>query len=818
MSSMLIQTIAVASTGKTSGVDTVEAMDEMYTTQICLQKDAIFDLAGTVTSFLNSNINMVDKLVQTSGVVGAMFKAPKIQDVGEFVDSEYRDAGHTMVLSAVTRFLGNVGLGAVYPMLVARKMMICQSNDLVKIFSISGMTLTITSPRYEDAYDSMTGTCMTDFEEDNVAAADDSGVNAALDGIMAWLGTIPYANYKHVIDAGLSYVMSLIRGLQDMVQVSDIRNCKLRDASVEQQGQCACGDDAVMIPPERAKQGTENSAFWCTGFLSMQTPFGTPLYVFNPYTYDVLRGLAGKTDLFLECIATEKAGDCIDLEPKAPDILSRQGAALLPVLARCHANYQAMQWDAGASHLYEDIDLMEEYLFVVKTEIKRSQTIALRDKSLSVCMKATLVDNVPNDGCLQQHLADPAIGLRRQDYFLYGELQETRPVDTTTSTALRYPTHMIAACLVFTGPAKIEINGVNVSESFRRCTNPETMTGAGGLPCELEGYVWSSTSRNSVPIAEMHSVSISSQKNRNNEAMNKYVDIHKDVMKALNYANATWTTDNLKMSLFTAEGDWLHQAFDCAILGPFGRADLSPRDLDEKLPALEYFRDSTGGTTRDFVLPCSGEELKGDLQAPFTCGSDVRRSIIKSFVRETYSVNENGDDALKEAVADQIDLLFQSIKDAFNVASRLACECPQPGKFGAECCASSLGFGGNAKSLPEQIRELPGDQKADVMSRFVPSKIRDLHFTSIQNSNSLGDNILDMVFEFLETEVWKNVTKTMAFDYDNTTYGISGQTRLLAASDAMYQTTRPLTTYDANDAFDETTTSSAFEVCMGAMS
>ncbi|KAJ1463623.1 hypothetical protein T484DRAFT_1758691, partial [Baffinella frigidus] len=137
MSLMLTQTIALASTGKTSTDKVVEASDELFTSQICLQKDTIIDLAGTVTSFLNANIDMVDDLVQSSGNVGNLFTAPKIYNVEDFVSSEYREAQRTMVLAAVTRFLGNIGIGVIYPLLVARKMTMCQSNDLIKIFSIS---------------------------------------------------------------------------------------------------------------------------------------------------------------------------------------------------------------------------------------------------------------------------------------------------------------------------------------------------------------------------------------------------------------------------------------------------------------------------------------------------------------------------------------------------------------------------------------------------------------------------------------------------------------------------------------------------------
>jgi hypothetical protein len=320
----------------------------------------------------------------------------------------------------------------------------------------------------------------------------------------------------------------------------------------------------------------------------MQTPFGTQLYVFNPYSYEYLRSLATETDVFLECIATQKAGECIDKKPQAPITLSNQGADLLPVLARCHANFQAMQWDAGTSQLYQDIDLIDTYLLdVVREEIITAQNTARLDVAMTKCMTAVLRDNIPNDGCLVQHLADPAIGMKRQDYFLYTELQETISVNAVGYKSLRFPTHMIAACLVFTGPSKINVVGANVSESFRRCTNPETVNGEGGLPCELEGYVWSSKSRNAVPVANMHSIVVQDAEIREQQARNTYQEIAADVLKAVASANATWRGNWVGMALFTSEGDWLHQAFDCVILGPYGRADLSPRDIDNKLPALE---------------------------------------------------------------------------------------------------------------------------------------------------------------------------------------------------------------------------------------
>jgi hypothetical protein len=144
-------------------------------------------------------------------------------------------------------------------------------------------------------------------------------------------------------------------------------------------------------------------------------------------------------------------------------------------------------------------------------------------------------------------------------------------------------------------------------------------------------------------------------------AENPYKSIADDILNAVDHANNIWSTDWIEIALFTSEGDWLHQAFDCAILGPFGRADLSPRDFDNKIPALEYFGDANGGDTRDFVLPCSGDDLKGDLEPPHTCGSDVRRSIIQTFVREKFA-GDAGDNVLVDTVEQEINQLFVNIK------------------------------------------------------------------------------------------------------------------------------------------------------------
>ncbi|KAJ1468512.1 hypothetical protein T484DRAFT_3629701 [Baffinella frigidus] len=813
MSLMLVQTIAVSSTGKTSSDSMMTGLDEIFISQICLQKDAIFDIAGTVTSFLNANINMVDDLVQSSGDVGALFNAPRIFDVEDFVSSEYRQAQRTMVLAAVTRFLGNVGIGAVYPLLVARKMMMCQANDLVAIFSVVGLSLTITSPEYEDAYDAMTGKCMTDFESDNIDNGSSStGVNAVLDGIVAWLGTVPFANYKHLIDAALSYMMGLIRGVQDMVQVSDVKNCKLRNPGVAQQGHCACGDTPVQIPPMRGGEAFETHAFWCTGFLRMETPFGTPLFVYNPYPYTTLLEYAQGTDTYLECLGAEQRGSCTDLEPQPPRLLQMQGAKLLAVITRCHANYQAMQWDAGASRLYDNVETLPPYLHHpdIVRHIKESQATVFMDTSITRCMQRTLESGLSNDGCLQQYMASPIIGLGREDFFVYRDIAQV--------PTAQVPTEQIAACIVFSGPSTGLNVEVNASRPFRACTEPDTSGGGGGTSCQLQGYLWSSRSRNAVPVANMHSIGFTDKGDREKFATYEYQQVVKDMVAAIERTDG-WTGDNLKVSLFTSEGDWLHQAFDCVILGPYGRADLSPRDVDDELPALEYFRDNNRGASRDFVLPCSGSELHGDMQTPFTCGSSVRRSIIKTFVRDSLSQGDNNGDALSDQVKEKVNAIIALARDLFGDISNFGCLCSdtRKGKYRESCCMEQIEGSVSMDSLSTFLRSMTGVKKAQLLESFVPSHIRNFEFTKIQNSG-IGGGLLDHAFEYLESDLWTNRSVSTSYDVNANAYKLSSQQKELASQDGLYQTTRPLTSYGHADAFQETTTASAFEVCMGAVS
>ena len=63
--------------------------------------------------------------------------------------------------------------------------------------------------------------------------------------------------------------------------------------------------------------------------------------------------------------------------------------------------------------------------------------------------------------------------------------------------------------------------------------------------------------------------------------------------------------------LFSAEGDFIHDFFDCMFLGPYTRIDAMPCDAEGQSECPFYARDEEGGRSRRFT-PCLGAAMHGD--------------------------------------------------------------------------------------------------------------------------------------------------------------------------------------------------------------
>ena len=198
------------------------------------------------------------------------------------------------------------------------------------------------------------------------------------------------------------------------------------------------------------------------------------------------------------------------------------------------------QWDEGAFLIYDyerarmsiDIDVP----VVPVTETGR-------------CLVQADADGVSNAGCMQDFIANTNV-----NYWRY-ERHDTQPTDTRG----------VDACIVFTGPAKYH-QDADVRSEFRKCAHEYSETG-----CTIPHMVWSASSANRVPVANLHVVDLVSstsnpdayafferQSRAVRHANSLFEQAQTQALAALqgveDYAN-----ENLNVVLFSGEGDSLHQ-------------------------------------------------------------------------------------------------------------------------------------------------------------------------------------------------------------------------------------------------------------------
>lgn len=189
--------------------------DQIFYGLICSLKDAIASQISILTS-------MVNGLMQSSMPV-------MDQDMGETVDNQFL-ATFTLTMTAVTKFLFQLSLGPLYVAIAAQKVVICQANSLVAV--ASGNKVSIGDPAIQTASTAAAGACMTQFSTEN-AQGTNSGVDngkaftsASVD-IITQLGglamALPLDAIRHPIDVTFTYILGIVRGLQDILQTTDQR-------------------------------------------------------------------------------------------------------------------------------------------------------------------------------------------------------------------------------------------------------------------------------------------------------------------------------------------------------------------------------------------------------------------------------------------------------------------------------------------------------------------------------------------------------------------------------------------------------------------
>lgn len=720
-------------TGRASDGKELERLDMVFFALLCEAKDGIVGSMSVITSLINSISNSVDRAIKAS--------MPPVMSQDQ--SAANAEAVRTMTAAATTNFLSQLSLAVLYPPIVMKKTILCHSEAFLNaVVGAGGYELSLESKEMAEATSAITGKCLSEYHKEAMKEPDSAAtgggfsevVNEMVGDSVTAVGQVPFEAVIHTLDAGFAWAQGVVSGVMDVIATADQRHCNLPDNQADTVQTCACGDTPLMIPPSRAAEGISEGAFWCTGMMSLVNSMGETYFAYNPYTYrEILAELEG-SDAYLKCVSSEYADNCAHLRPgKGLPLLTLQGVSVFTVAVRCKSNYVNSQWDEGAAALFvEETSPMVKHFLGILDHIKSSRAVVeeLLAPTVVLCLKTSLAEGTSNDACLQDYLT--LRNKRSVGYFEYMAI----PAGVTGS-------QHIAGCQVFTGPAQVS-DGV-VAGKFGACLDDADATG-----CTFPAMVWAGRSSNRVPVASEHAMVSEDDEDRMQVARREHVLTQERVRALLDDPKLLeWKATALDLSLFTAEGDALHQLFDAMVLGPYARAEVWPRDAERSLPTVEWFRDSGAGRTREFELPCTGDALRGVTSAPYTCGSDARRAAIRYFVRDVFFGQNEG--TLKDGVEGAVQNLLNSLRTAWDI--RNAATDPLDIPYGCVC---------------EEEREADEPPRYDVAcctlsntSAYLPVNLHATEYTKLR-SESLVRELFELAGHFVERELFTRSAEPFA--------------------------------------------------------
>ena len=622
--------------------------DEVFYGLICSLKDSLASLVSILTASINGLFQV--------------FTSIQITAQGEAIDNSFT-ATFSLTLMSITNFLYQLSLAPLYAAIAVQKIMVCQTNSLIATVS-GNNAITITDPAIQTASSYAAGECMAQVNTENVQGGP-TGMNTAqalassstqiLSRIAGLALSLPLDMLIHPVDVTFTYLLGVIMGLQDVLETADQTNCRAPDWTTRVLYKCPCGDQPVAIPPHRQMETYLDGAFWCSTVLALLNFDGSPKYVWNPYSLYELKQKLSDLDTYLDCVASTNDGTCS--APTDP-VFQKQQIPLLSVYQRCLTNYQETSWDPGTYILFNQ---------TIQTQLMLDIPPGIVSNA-SACLLSQNAIGGDNSACLRNFLQ----GTQLVDYFTYSNISDT---NSPTSS-------MIDACLTFSGPAAS--SDPVISGPFAACLY-ETSNSSG---CDIPHMIWSGRSNNAVPVATQHTLINANKDQLKDQAMNIMQTTQTQMINLITLLEQTWTGEEIDITIFSAEGDLLHQFADCVMQGPMGSMTLTPGP--DGVEKVVWSRDPNGASSREFQLPCTGQALANrngerDDEPPFTCGTYARRSVIKYFLRDWYGGVKDNTNA-RDAVIQVIKSVFAKWISTWSVDSNLMCTCPNGSAVGWECC------------------------------------------------------------------------------------------------------------------------------------
>jgi len=214
--SMLATTLVYVldATGGINPPSTISWPDQIFYGLVCSLKDTF----ASQVSILTSSINGVMKASMPSTTLAH----------GDTVDNQFL-ATFALTMTSVTNFLYQLTLAPLYAAIAVQKVMVCQANSLIGAVS-GNNAVTIGDPNIQSASSAATGICMSQVQSENTQSLN-SGVNssnALLSGstqVLSQLGglalQLPLDAFIHPVDVTFTYILGVVKGLQDVLQTAD---------------------------------------------------------------------------------------------------------------------------------------------------------------------------------------------------------------------------------------------------------------------------------------------------------------------------------------------------------------------------------------------------------------------------------------------------------------------------------------------------------------------------------------------------------------------------------------------------------------------
>jgi hypothetical protein len=663
-----------------------------------------------------------------------------------------------MVATAVVQFLSQIGLAVVYVPLVSSKIMQCQLNDAFLIVEGIGNMISqaatqknvvkfrMGSAKLDKINEFAVGMCLTDrFKQDMRDIADParehsilSGLQDVIDGITGLVTTAKVAMTAFSLDAFCAWVLGVLAGTMNLMQVVDSENCRLPATDTLVVGSCVCGDMPARIP-DRQRESKRTDALWCRGPLVMTNILGNDVLVWNPYSLAELF-LQNKVQAYFDCLVVW-SGDqrrCIGVKP-VNSFFEAQGVDILQVIIRCRSNYQQKRWDEGSVLLgllekaedWSPASVQSNALVQMYRQTDGSvQTLRLRlaqiSKSISgiddldteafSCLRAALFANEWNHNCaelaLSRRIFEQADSLLT--YFAYGAYEVDGKMRADAAT----------------------FEHTDACESFSGSIKARSSTGI-----SYPRMAWDGDSKNTVPVAELHNKLQGNSAVRIQQAEARVADLIRTKIAPAFDAAYDSAIHEIDTEFVSFEGDALHQVVDCVVLGPYAAADMLPRHktLRDAFPVPQYHRGNP-----------KSREIMYDMR---TQGSPARKRIVHEVVRH---VSNKTSEKVQELVLDVI----RTLQQAYTEPSNLLCTCLGSARPSIECCTSN-------KAMHTDLLQFATTFSAQSVLR----KIQDLHETftaSLADDATQASVLRDIWFQpsaSIDAELSEEQRRVLANDY-----------------------------------------------------